>query len=69
MHDMKIQLNGESYQADQELTISELIAQLSMDGKRFAVEVNEQIIPRGKHSEHQLQEHDAVEIVVAIGGG
>jgi len=69
MRDMKIQLNGEPYQADQALTIAELINQLSMGDKRFAVEVNEQIIPRGKHSEHQLQDNDVVEIVVAIGGG
>ena len=69
MRDMKIQLNGEPYQADRALTIAELIDQLSMGNKRFAVEVNEQIIPRGKHVEHQLQDGDIVEIVVAIGGG
>lgn len=66
---MKIQLNGESYQTDHDLTIAELISQLAMADKRFAVEVNEQIIPRGKHVQHQLQENDVVEIVVAIGGG
>ena len=66
---MKIQLNGEPYQTDSVLTIAQLITQLSMGDKRFAVEVNEQIIPRGKHSEHQLQESDIVEVVVAIGGG
>lgn len=69
MRSMKIQLNGEPYQADQTLTIAQLVTQLSMAEKRFAVEVNGYIIPRGKHSGHQLQTGDVVEIVVAIGGG
>ena len=66
---MKIQLNGEPYQTDSTITIEQLVIQLSMGDKRFAVEVNEQIIPRGRHSKHQIQEDDVIEIVVAIGGG
>lgn len=69
MRSMNIQLNGKPYQTDQGLTIADLIAQLSMGDKRFAVEVNEQIIPRSKHTEYALQTDDVVEIVVAIGGG
>jgi len=66
---MEIQLNGKPYQTDSARTIGQLISQLSMGDKRFAVEVNEQIIPRSRHAEHQLHENDVIEIVVAIGGG
>lgn len=66
---MNIHLNGEPYQTEQALTIAGLIAKLAMGEKRFAVEVNEQIIPRSKHSDYALQADDVVEIVVAIGGG
>lgn len=69
MTDMKIQLNGDPYEADHALTIAALVSQLSLGEKRFAVEVNEQIVPRSQHQQQQLQNGDVVEIVVAIGGG
>ena len=37
--------------------------------RRVAVEVNREIVPRGRHTHHRLQDDDRVEVVVAIGGG
>jgi len=34
-----------------------------------AVEVNGEIVPRGRHAEHRLQPGDRIEIVHALGGG
>jgi sulfur carrier protein len=37
--------------------------------KRFAVEINSNIIPSSNYKETQLSENDRVEIVIAVGGG
>ncbi|MCK2043500.1 sulfur carrier protein ThiS [Chromohalobacter salexigens] len=66
---MHIQLNGEHREFASQLTISELIDQLALTGRRIAVEVNEEIVPRSQHAETRLSPGDSVEIVHAIGGG
>jgi len=42
---------------------------LAARGQRFAVEVNEELIPRSLHADRRLVEGDRVEVVHAIGGG
>ncbi|MCK0715006.1 sulfur carrier protein ThiS [Chromohalobacter sarecensis] len=66
---MHIQLNGDQRELASPLTISELIDQLALTGRRIAVEVNEEIVPRSQHAETRLSPGDRVEIVHAIGGG
>ena len=66
---MQILLNGEPHQLDQPLTPSALIDQLGLTGKRLAVELNLEIVPRSQHADTRLSEGDRVEIVHAIGGG
>ncbi|GAA0560806.1 sulfur carrier protein ThiS [Halomonas salifodinae] len=66
---MQIQLNGESKPLDGEVTIQQLLESLGLAGRRIAVEVNEEIVPRSIHAETRLVEGDRVEIVHAIGGG
>lgn len=50
-------------------TLADLLAQLELTGRRIAVEVNQDIVPKGEHATHVLRENDRVEIVHAIGGG
>ncbi|MDX1452298.1 MAG: sulfur carrier protein ThiS [Oleiphilaceae bacterium] len=66
---MQIILNGEAYELDAKSSIADLCVRLQLEGKRFAVEVNREIIPRGEHATFMLKEQDHVEIVQAIGGG
>ena len=66
---MHIVLNGEDRQVTDNLSISTLIAQLELTGKRIAVEINQDIVPRSAHASTHLREGDRVEIVHAIGGG
>ena len=66
---MQIQLNGKPFQAKQDMTISALLATMDVGTQRYAIEVNEMIIPRSQHDTHILQTGDQVEVVVAIGGG
>jgi len=66
---MQIYLNGEAEQVSENTTMSELIQQLSLGDQRFAVEVNQELVPRSSFTQHQLQPGDRVEVVQAIGGG
>ena len=66
---MQIFLNGESREISANTSVADLLAQLDLSGKRLAVEINKDIVPRGNFAERCLQAHDKVEIVHAIGGG
>jgi sulfur carrier protein len=66
---MNIVLNGEQRGLAEALTLRGLIDQLDLAGKRLAVEVNEEVVPRSLHAEYRLHDGDRVEIVQAIGGG
>lgn len=66
---MNITLNGENRLIDAGLTVQGLIELLGYQGKRIAVERNGEIVPRSAHAETQLADGDALEIVVAVGGG
>jgi len=66
---MQIQLNGEPSQLDGEQTLAQLVDSLGLAGRRIAIEVNEEIVPRSLHAQTRLNDGDSVEIVHAIGGG
>jgi sulfur carrier protein len=66
---MIIFLNGESKEIREDLSVAGLLAELGLADKRVAVEVNGTIVPRSRHGEHLLADHDKLEIVVAVGGG
>ena len=66
---MNIVLNGEQHGLQEPMTVRGLIAALELEGKRVAVEVNEEVIPRSQHAAFRLSDGDRVEIVRAIGGG
>lgn len=66
---MQIYLNGQPHECASAATIAKLLADAGYAGRRVAVEVNREIIPRSLHAQHALAEGDRVEIVQAIGGG
>jgi len=66
---MQIQVNGEALDVADNATLAELIEQLQLTGKRIAIELNLEIIPRSEHPATRLSAGDRVEIVHAIGGG
>lgn len=66
---MIISLNGEQKTLEAGLTLGQLIEQLGLTGKRLAVEINHEIVPKSAHSSHLLKDGDVIEIVHAIGGG
>ncbi len=66
---MLITLNGEPREFAAEQSLAALVAELDLAGKRFAIEVNAEVVPRSTFAEFALHEGDRVEIVHAIGGG
>jgi sulfur carrier protein len=66
---MRIQLNGEFLEVRDGSSVADLLAQLELTGRRLAVELNQEIVPRSAHASTILQPEDQVEVVHAIGGG
>lgn len=66
---MKIHVNGALHEVPENYTAAALVEALGLTGKRIAMEVNLEIIPRSRYSTHQFQADDRIEIVQAIGGG
>lgn len=66
---MILQLNGESREFPDGLTLAALVDHLGMKPDRVAVELNLEIVPRPKWQETQLNTGDKLEIVHFVGGG
>lgn len=66
---MHIHYNGVSTSVPDALTLAQLLERQGVAGRRVAVEVNGEIVPRSRHGEHGLRDGDRVEVVFAVGGG
>ena len=66
---MQITLNGEQFELDRPVSVTELLTRLDIDPRRVAVEHNLAILKRQRFSEVVLSEGDTVEIVNFVGGG
>ena len=65
---MKILLNGETYQCEDD-SLYGLLKSVNVLEKRFAVEVDGNIIPSSLYKKYKLKPESSVEIVIAVGGG
>ena len=66
---MKLTLNGETKEFSDIRTVRDLLTALGYEGKRLAVELNGNIVPKSQHDTTGLNDGDALELVVAVGGG
>jgi thiamine biosynthesis protein ThiS len=66
---MNVLINGENRSLPEGATLQDVINLLQLQGRRLAVEINTEIVPRSLHADRRLREGDRVEIVHAIGGG
>jgi sulfur carrier protein len=65
----KIQLNGRKVELSNKHSIATLLKKYKIDKKKIAVELNREIINRGKYELIYLKNNDKIEIVHFIGGG
>lgn len=66
---MLLHVNGQPTELPVGLTARQLLERMDLAGKRVALEVNGEIVPRSSHAAHEFKEGDKIEIVHAIGGG
>ena len=66
---LTLQINGEQKQFSPDINVAGLVAAMALTGKRFAIELNGEIVPRSSHASTQLRDGDKLEVVVAVGGG
>lgn len=66
---LRIHLNGEPRELPPGTDLPTLLDREGLAGRRVAIEVNGEIVPRGAHAGRVLREGDRVEIVHALGGG
>lgn len=50
-------------------SLKELVNSLNLQEARFAVEINQEIVPKSQIDNYTLNDKDVVEIVIAVGGG
>jgi sulfur carrier protein len=66
---MQITVNGKPRKVPDDTTAATLIDTLGLSGRRLAMEVNGEIVPKSRHAVHGLAPGDRIEIVHAVGGG
>jgi sulfur carrier protein len=66
---MNVLVNGTPRTLAESTTIRRLLDELKLPTRGIAVEVNQQIVPRGEHAERELADGDRLEIVSLVGGG
>lgn len=66
---MLIQVNGEPREVNENISLPELVASLSLKAEQVAIELNQKVVRRAQWESTLLQEADKVEIVHFVGGG
>lgn len=66
---MNITLNGEDISFEGQLTVVELIEHYKLNPKTVVIELNGDILEKGKYHETLVNDKDAIEMVVFVGGG
>ena len=66
---IQLTVNVETRRFDDAPDVARLLGQLELAGKKVAVEMNGEIVPRSQYAQTPLAEGDTLEIVVAVGGG
>ncbi len=66
---MQIRLNGHATEISEQCTIADLVTKCDLNGRRLAVEVNRELVPRSQFETYRLNADDQVEMIQAVGGG
>jgi sulfur carrier protein len=66
---LSLTVNGEPQRAPAGTRVTDLVALLGLGGRRVAVAIGREVVPRSQHALRELRDGDRVEILEAVGGG
>ena len=66
---MKVFINGETREISKQLSLNELLKELSLPDQRIAIELNREVVRRRDWENIQIKDADKIEIVHFVGGG
>jgi sulfur carrier protein len=66
---VSIIVNGDAHPLAPGTTVAALLAELGLEGRPCAVEVNRKLVSKPLHESRTLADGDTVEIVTLVGGG
>jgi sulfur carrier protein len=66
---LQVEINGETREVEEHMTIKDLVQHLSLAPERLAIELNHRVVRRSDWPNTALYEGDHVEIVHFVGGG
>jgi sulfur carrier protein len=66
---LSIVCNGEPRSIAAGTTVGELVAELGLNARHVAVELNQVLVPRARHADTRLAADDRLEVVTLVGGG
>ena len=66
---MEFELNGVEERVEAVLSVQDLLVRFGLTGRRVAVAINTQVVPRSRFTEVRIADGDRVEVIHAVGGG
>ncbi|MBW0764011.1 MULTISPECIES: sulfur carrier protein ThiS [Mammaliicoccus] len=66
---MKCMINGDEFNFDEVLTLSDLLQSLELDQERIIVEWNDTLVKNNQFSNILVRESDRLELLEFVGGG
>jgi len=63
------ELNGEKQAASEPLTVLGLLQEFDLVGRRVAVAINAEVVPKSDFEKREVRAGDQVEVIQAVGGG
>jgi sulfur carrier protein len=66
---LKITVNGEEREFNEGITLSEVLKELSLEGKVMAAAINMDIVKQDSWDTHILINNDKLELLDFVGGG
>jgi len=64
-----IRCNGQNRQVDDGTSVAQLVAELGIVNRKFAVERNREVVSRDRLEQTLLEDGDELNIVTLVGGG
>jgi sulfur carrier protein len=66
---MRLTVNGEYRTLPEQISVADLVGQLTGQCQGLAVAVNGDVVPRSAWGDNRLNDGDAVEVLTAVQGG